>query len=391
MIGFGLPRRIPTILVRENLRDVDSNLVILDPFSGTGTTGLVAAEYGMKAKLLDINPFLVWLGRTKCRNYSLDEIRATRCQAIKCIENARFRGEGYASAPPIHRIERWWDDEVLDRLGCLKSSISDSCSGLPGDDLLLVAFCRVMIAVSNVSFNHQSMSFRKDSALQSSMFSREGAADEVFDRFLDEVDRILASVSDDLSGKVDICVDDARLMKSISSDSIDMIHTSPPYANRMSYIRELRPYMYWLGYLTSGRQAGELDWRSIGGTWGIATSRLSGWDCSLELPIGKEFRTVIGKIAESDNPNATLLSNYVHKYFYDMVAHFEEAYRVMRSGGRVAYVVGNSTFYGNVTPSERWYAKLMSAAGFEDITTRVIRKRNSNKKLFEYIVEAVRP
>ena len=27
----------------------------------------------------------------------------------------------------------------------------------------------------------------------------------------------------------------------------------------MSYIRELRPYMYWLGYLTDARQAGQMD------------------------------------------------------------------------------------------------------------------------------------
>ncbi|WP_322490103.1 hypothetical protein [Chloroflexus sp.] len=38
-----------------------------------------------------------------------------------------------------------------------------------------------------------------------------------------------------------------------------LVITSPPYPNRMSYIRELRPYMYWLGYLNNGRDAGELD------------------------------------------------------------------------------------------------------------------------------------
>jgi DNA modification methylase len=223
------------------------------------------------------------------------------------------------------------------------------------------------------------------------MFERKGAADQILDCFSDEVEMILASVSDDLSGDVEIRVDDARHMKSISSDSIDMIFTSPPYANRMSYIRELRPYMYWLGYLTSGRQAGELDWKSIGGTWGIATSRLSNWDSTIELPIGEQFSSVLTSIAESGNPNAVLLSKYVHKYFYDMSAHFKEAYRVMRSGGQVAYVVGNSSFYGNLAPSERWYAELMSAAGFEGVTIRTIRKRNSNKKLFEFIVDAVRP
>jgi DNA modification methylase len=39
--------------------------VILDPFSGTATTGLVAAEEGLSAQLFDINPFLVWFGNAK--------------------------------------------------------------------------------------------------------------------------------------------------------------------------------------------------------------------------------------------------------------------------------------------------------------------------------------
>lgn len=378
-------------LVKETLLNADPSSVVLDPFSGTGTTGLVAAEYGMRAKMLDLNPFLVWFAQTKCRNYSPDDINAARKQSIASVENARSYYDRTIFVPPMHRIERWWNSEVLHNLARLKCSISDSSANFPGYDLLLVAFCRVMIALSNVSFNHQSMSFRKESASQYGMFDQRTTADEVFERFLNETQTVLSSVSDDLSGEVVISLDDARCMKSVSSESIDTIYTSPPYSNRMSYIRELRPYMYWLGYLTSGRQAGEIDWKTIGGTWGSATSRLSKWDSTIELPIEDEFRSVLNRIASNSNPNADILANYVHKYFYDMYAHFKQAYRVVKSGGLATYIVGNSTFYGNIVPTERWYADLLSAAGFENIEIRTIRKRNSNRELYEFKVTAVRP
>ncbi|MCC6599581.1 MAG: DNA methyltransferase, partial [Crocinitomicaceae bacterium] len=50
-------------LVRELIKkDCTESSHILDPFSGTATTGLVAAELGFHATLFDINPFLIWLG-----------------------------------------------------------------------------------------------------------------------------------------------------------------------------------------------------------------------------------------------------------------------------------------------------------------------------------------
>ena len=57
-------------LVRDKLKDLDRHAVITDPFSGTGTTPLAAAELGHLGQSVDINPFLVWLGKTKTANFS---------------------------------------------------------------------------------------------------------------------------------------------------------------------------------------------------------------------------------------------------------------------------------------------------------------------------------
>ena len=74
-----------------------------------------------------------------------------------------------------------------------------------------------------------------------------------------------------------------------------------------------------------------------------------------------------------------------------MRQHFAAASRVVRSGGRVSYIVGNSTFYGTIVPAEAWYAALLEEAGFNCVGVDVIRKRNSKKELFEFDVSAVRP
>ena len=378
-------------LVKDSLRGVDEAALVLDPFAGTGTTGLAAAESGMDAVMLDLNPFLVWLGRAKCRNYSIQDISDAQRASIEAVGAAKAYNGNSAPIPPMHKVERWWDQETLRGLALLKQSLDELSHDTPADDLLLIAFCRVMIGMSNAAFNHQSMSFQKPDSGQIGMFAQGHRFNEVFERFTHEAENVLGSVSDTICGTITVNPDDARTMESVADGSTDVIHTSPPYCNRMSYIRELRPYMYWLGYLSSGKQAGDMDWQAIGGTWGSATSRLSGWDSKLPLPLDAEFAATIGGIEESDGRNARLLASYVHKYFYDMLAHFRQAFRVLRSGGRATYIVGNSTFYGRLVPTETWYADLLKRVGFEDVTVTAIRKRNSNRRLYEFNVEAVHP
>ena len=96
-------------------------------------------------------------------------------------------------------------------------------------------------------------------------------------------------------------------------------------------------------------------------------------------------------ITRDGGKNGPLLATYVTKYFHDMRAHFAAAFRHVRSGGQATYIIGNSTFYGHLVPAERWYATLLAAAGFTDVRTSVLRKRNSNLALYEYEVTAKRP
>ena len=171
-------------------------------------------------------------------------------------------------------------------------------------------------------------------------------------------------------------------------DPFDLVITSPPYANRMSYIRELRPYMYWLDFLHSGRDAGEMDWTAIGGTWGVATSRLIEWERPDEPLQSAILDDALYRIAHHDNRNGKLLANYVAKYFEDMWRHLNSLITVLNDHSNVHYIVGNSTFYGVLLPVEQIYAEMFEYLGFEDVRCRAIRKRNSKKELFEFDVSA---
>ncbi len=370
-------------IVEELMGQYVHPLRVLDPFCGTATTALSAAYHGHESVTTDINPFLVWLGQTKTARYSSASIASTRDRCSQVIEKVTRRTIEPAKAPPIHNIGRWWRPETIEFLCALRAGIEEnSRKNSPERDLLLVAFCRTLIKLSNASFNHQSMSFKDDRQLRIPLEI------DMAQVFSGDVRFVLDGAEKSPEGVGHVVFGDARMLSEAVDGSFDLVITSPPYVNRMSYIRELRPYMYWLGFLDNGREAGELDWSAIGGTWGIATSRLSDWKRPVETFKHPMLEAALDRIAHYDNKSGKILANYVAKYFEDIWEHFNSLILVLNRGAEIHYIVGNSVFYGVLLSVERLYTAMLERLGFDNVGCRVIRKRNSKKELFEFDVSA---
>lgn len=370
-------------IVEELIVDHASAQRILDPFCGTGTTALCAAYHGHEAVTTDINPFLIWLAKTKLAHYSESDIKITKDAAKQVVALVASRKVPPVSAPPIFNIERWWNTDVLEFLCLLRAAIEYVTQPKTAvRNLLLVAFCRTMIQQSNAAFNHQSMSFKKDDRT-TLLFPVDLGAD-----FEADVEFVLQGATENPTGSASVVLEDSRELKKSLAGPFDLVITSPPYANRMSYIRELRPYMYWLGFLQNGREAGELDWTAIGGTWGVATSRLTEWERPQDQFESKHLNDALHAIENAENKNGVLLAQYVAKYFADMWAHFRQLPKLLTSGSELHYIVGNSTFYGTLVSTEQIYAEMLSGLGFSGVKCQPIRKRNSKKELVEYDVVA---
>lgn len=376
--GVGFVRRLLDEHARPGSR-------VLDPFCGTGTTALACAERGLRCTSTDINPFLLWLAEAKTRRYLPAEIGAARVAAADVRRAALDEGAAEPWVPPMHRVDRWWGPAALRALGRALAAVGRFAAGAPAPaaDLLRVAFCRAMIERAAVSFGHQSMSFKGPGP------AADVGAGAVAASWSAACDLVLASAASPVPGGASYAACDARdLRAALPEAGFDLAVTSPPYPNRMSYVRELRPYMYWLGHLAGGREAGELDWLAIGGTWGVATSNLARWrpPAGAEVP-SPGFEARLGPVAA----RSPALANYLRRYFHDMAAHCRGLFAVTRPGGSAHYVVGNSKFYDEVLPVESVLADLLRAAGFEVRGVEPVRRRSSKKELFEFVVSAVRP
>lgn len=357
----------------------DRPLSILDPFCGTATTGVVAAENGFDCTLLDINPFLVWLGNTKSKNYSEIQINNLK-EKINILLQELTNNNERNWIPPMYNIERWWASNTLIILSNLRALIV-KYFGEPqqenSSNLVWIAFARLCVETSSADFNHISLSFKE--------YTVSHNLELIKDLFIQIFIAISSSALINLNGNANVILSDARLMN--VEHKFDLVITSPPYPNRISYIRELRPYMYWLKFLTDGAQAGDIDWKAIGGTWGTATSKLHYWT-QYNTTLPNILLDVCRKIATEENANAQTMALYVHKFFDDLMTHFINLRQCLNKGAQLNYILGNSSFYGNFVQSDIITTEILNYIGYKDVRSKVIRKRNCNKGLFEYIITA---
>ncbi|MCD8282445.1 MAG: site-specific DNA-methyltransferase [Prevotella sp.] len=356
--------------------------MIIDPFCGTATTGIVAAEMGMTCYLYDINPFLVWFSNIKSERFEGDELHSLMSVVLSDLNDLTLVECGKdVWIPPMKNIERWWSKETLLSLATLHKYIR-TVWGMPTNhgayNLLWIAFARLVIESSAADFNHISVSF-KDKPL-----SYEFA--KIICMYRAILEHIARSAGQTLKGRAIIVQGDARVMD-CENNKYDLVITSPPYPNRISYIRELRPYMYWLGFLQTGEQAGELDWQAIGGTWGAATSKLMIWqNTNKDLP--RELFDICRNIEVSDSKSGALLSRYVLKFFDDLQLHLSNLRNKLNNGAQINYILGNSSFYGNYVQTDSIVKTMLNDLGYSGVDSVVIRKRNCNKGLFEYKISA---
>jgi hypothetical protein len=140
-----------------------------------------------------------------------------------------------------------------------------------------------------------------------------------------------------------------------------------------------------MDWFSTPTEAGTLDCKTVGGTWGTATSR--------HQKNRYEFSTscveaVVGDIVERIRKDDLLMSNYVAMYFDDLFKGIGELKNCLADGAVCAYVVGNSRMKGSVVETDALLAKLFERQGFTALGNEEVRRRNSGKELHETIVFA---
>lgn len=380
-------------LVHEMLGRMEAKRgqMILDPFSGAGTTAIEAQLEGFNCVGFEINPLLHFVGTTSL-NWDIDPAEVNLALAAVVDEfkqrRAKVERSGLEEAgyfvPPIHNVHRWWRDDVLRDLSVLVFCLDKV------ENNAIRAFMRLSLAgvvvpdLTNVTLGKLQLHF--------------------IDRSKDEIDVIKSyqlhttKMIEDLAkvreqgglGTSQVLLQDATDLGDLKLErKIDHVITSPPYPNRYSYVWNTRPHLYLLRFMTEASEASAIDKKTIGGTWGTATSMLM--KGTIE-PINEAVERVVEPIAGAIRKQDRLMANYAMHYFNKLTQHVIELDKITAKNVKLAYVLGNSWLKGVYVETDVLFADIL--AGLErpyDVSEiHRFRRRNSGKDLFESIVYAGR-
>jgi DNA modification methylase len=144
---------------------------------------------------------------------------------------------------------------------------------------------------------------------------------------------------------------DARMMP-FKENAVDLIVTSPPYANAIDYMRAHKFSLVWFGKSVS--DLSELRSKYIGSER-VGNSKYAG------LPEKPE--KIIRDLSKYDESKAAIL----RKYFIEMKSAISEMYRILRNDAACIIVVGTSTMRGIDVETHNCIADISTEIGFEVI------------------------
>ena len=351
--------------------EADSDDYVFDPFSGLGTTMYTSMICGIPSVGIDKLPIAHFTSKTLPLLLLLKENELKEIWTSLLPKIQRSEPSDVALDIPLMKIA--FDEKTLLTLRKLKSAIEGL--SLPYRDILLLLFFSILEECSFTSKDGQFLRLERDKKTSNPI----DAMNRKIAQVEEDVQRMNLFSSDILNEKFmpDVYLGDTRDLSDITfKKRPTIIITSPPYANRYDYTRT-----YGLELCFHFVKNFE-ELKAI--RFGILRSHIESKIRKGEVPphpVIKEVVEILGR-KKLNNPK---IPSMITTYFIDMQKVIREWFKVLTPGGKVAMVVDNVRFEGELIPVDLVLSEMAEEAGFEVKEIIVARyKGNSSQQMKKY-------
>ncbi len=360
-------------LIMENIGKTD--LTVLDPFAGSGTTLLAAEHAGVMSYGLESHPFVVRIAKAKLLWHKIDskEFSLAITNLIQLAKKNNY-------PPPLIEsplLVKCYTEESLSKLFAIKNEFLKRNENTPIDQLIWLAITAILRSCSHAgTAQWQYILPNKTKAKVLDPF-------EALTAKAEQILMDIAYAKIEYLSTATVMHHDARLKPNIPLNSIDLVITSPPYPNNYDYADATRLEMTFWGEIKGWGDLNEVVRKYII----RSCSQHSAADrVKLEEVLQAEsLKSIINEITEVCNKLAEVrltkggkktYHTMIAAYFLDLSLIFQRLRPLCKQGSKLCFVIGDSAPYGVYVPADEWLGKLAINAGFKNYSFEKLRDRN---------------
>jgi len=350
----------------------DSDDYVFDPFSGLGTTMFTSMLCGIPSIGIDKLPIAYFISKTLplflfLKENDLKEIWRSLIPKIEKSEPASV-----AMDVPI--MQAAFDEKTLSILRKLKSTIDNLSE--PYHDIFLLLFFSILEECSFTSKDGQFLRLKRNKKISNPIEAMSRKVAQV-EEDIRRIKFLFPNLSIDEEILPNVYLGDTRRLSNIKfKREPTIIITSPPYANRYDYTRTYSLELCF-HFVKNFEELKAIR-------FGILRSHIESKVRKDEIPPHPVLEEVV-EILSRKKLNNPKIPDMITAYFIDMQKVIKEWYRVLTSGAKVAMVVDNVRFEGELIPVDLVLSEMAEEIGFwvkEIIVARY--KGNSSQQMRKY-------
>lgn len=292
------PPSVPHQLLQRLSKPGD---VILDPFCGSGTTLAEGLLFDCNVIGNDINYIALLISKVKTTKYSDKDFKSCEKEIDKLQEVYKAR-KSIDKKTDFKGIEHWFQDNVRYELDLIKEIIV-AIKNKRQKELLELVYSAIILDVSNQESDTRYAAINKN--IQDGF-----TIEQYIKKYLSIKNKVSTNKYKD-NLKVTLLKEDARKLKSIKDNSVDVVITSPPYANTYDYYLYHKQRMNWLDFDFNESKNMEIGSRN---EYSSKKRPIENWVNDI-----KDFILVMKRVTKQDGYICIIIGDsVVNKEFFDV-------------------------------------------------------------------------
>ena len=305
------------------------------------------------------------------------DIRAFRNLAHRVLSTAqKNKNDLLTNYSPL--IYKCYPDDILLELDALKRAWERNADDSEVSELVWLAITAILRITSPVGTAQMELIQPK---------KRKRGVLRPFDAFPLQVDLMYKDMlyRQNLVGQSNAIIynGDARSCEPITTSSIDLVITSPPYVNNFDYADATRLEMTFWGEVEGWKdlqhKVRKYLVRSCSQHVSAEKAKLSELLADPDLgPILNELEPICDELGHERLHHGGRKKYHlmIAAYFSDLAKVWKALRGVCKPNSLTCFVIGDSAPYGIYIPVDKWLGELALAAGFEDYSFEKTRDRN---------------